>query len=302
MNTREWALLIFTILGQTAAGSLLVLMIVRTYVKSKADVEQADRFTDGPLYIIVPIMLLALLSSLFHLGSPLNIVKAVPNLGSSWLSREVVIAVIFVILGGLYTIMQWRKSGSDSLRTIIGWLAAVVGVIQVYGMGRVYMIRTQPAWNTLATPVTFFTTALLLGVFTMATALVVNYSRSSKASNNQLDLLRGVLQGLALASIILLGIEFLVMPLYMAYLSSLGSAAAESLSMMVSSFGGTLALRLITAFIGAGILAAYLYRNASIPGKENTLSTLVYSALILVLASEVMGRFIFYATHVGIGL
>jgi anaerobic dimethyl sulfoxide reductase subunit C len=300
MDTREWALLIFTILGQTAAGSLLVLMIVRTYIKSKAGVEQADQLTNGPLYIIVPIMLLALLSSLFHLGSPLNIVKAVPNLGSSWLSREVVIAVLFVIVAGLYAILQWRKAGSETLRTVIGWLAAVIGMFQVYGMARVYMIRTQPAWNTLATPVSFFATALLLGVAVMATAIVINYNRNLKGSNP--EMLRKVLQGLALASIILLGVEFLVLPLYMAYLSALGSAAAKSLSMMLTSYGGTLALRLILVFVGAGILAVLLYRNASIPGKENTLSMLVYSALILVLASEVMGRYIFYATHIGIGL
>lgn len=305
MNTREWALLIFTILGQIAAGSLLVLLIVRAYAVRKAGVEQADRFTDGPLYIIVPIMLLALLSSLFHLGNPLNIAKAVPNLGTSWLSREVVIAVTFVIIAGLYTLMQWRKIGGDALRTIIGWVAALVSVAQVYGMGMVYMIRTQPAWNTLATPMNFFTTALLLGVVTIAAALVVNHNRlnkDAKKAEKQLDLLRGALQGLAMASIVLLGVEFLVLPLYMGYLSSQGTAAMESLNMMIGTFGAMLALRLFLVFVGAGILAAYLYRNASIPGKENTLSTLAYSVLILVLASEVMGRFIFYATHVRIGM
>ena len=301
MDTREWALLIFTILGQTAAGAFIVLMIVHSYIKARAGLEQADRFTNGPLYLVVPIMVLALLSSLFHLGSPLNIVKAVPNLGSSWLSREVVIAVVFVILAALYTYMQWRKAGSDAARMTIGWITALVGVIQVYGMGMVYMIRTQPAWNTAATPVTFFTTALLLGVLTVAAGLVVVYNRT-QAGDKQVDLLRGILQALAMASIVLLGIEFLVLPLYMAYLSSQGSAGVESLNLMVGSFGATLALRLILVFLGAGILAAYLYRNASVPGKESTFPALVYSALFLVLVSEMMGRFIFYASHVGIGL
>jgi len=164
------------------------------------------------------------------------------------------------------------------------------------------MIRTQPAWNTLATPVSFFTTALLLGALIVAAGLIVSYSRSSKSPEKQTELFRRTLQGLALTSIILLGIEFLVTPLYMAFLSSRGNAAVESLNLIIGSFGLTLALRLILVFIGAGLLAAYLYRNASIPGKESTFSTLVYSALVLVLVSEVMGRFIFYATHVNIGL
>jgi anaerobic dimethyl sulfoxide reductase subunit C (anchor subunit) len=302
MDTREWALLIFTILGQTAAGTFLVLLIVRTFIKSRTGVEQADKLTLYPLFIVVPVMALALLSSLFHLGSPLNIIKAVPNLTSSWLSREVVISVVFTILAVLYTFMYWRKAGTEQVKTILGWITALVGIFQVYGMGRVYMIRTQPAWNTLATPVSFFTTALLLGVLTVAAGLIISHSRTTKAPAKQTELLRGILQGLALTSIVLLGIEFLVLPLYMAYLSSLGSAAMESLNLMVDSFGFTLALRLILVFLGAGLLAAYLYRNASIPGKESTFSTLIYSALALVLVSEVMGRFIFYATHVNIGL
>ncbi len=305
MDTREWALLIFTILGQIAAGSLLVLLVVRAYIVLKSGVEQADRFTDGPLFLIVPIMGLALLSSLFHLGNPLHIVNATPNLGTSWLSREVVFSVTFLIIAALYTLLQWRKIGGDILRTVIGWIAVLAGVVQVYGMGMVYMIRTQPAWNTVATPINFYTTTLLMGVVTIAAALVVNYNRlnkDAKKAEKQLVVLREVLQGLAIASIVLLGVEFLVMPLYLAYLSLQGPVALESLNMMVGTFGSMLALRLFFVFVGAGILAAYLYRNASVLGKESTLSTLVYSSLILVLASEVMGRFIFYATHVRIGL
>lgn len=304
MDTREWALLIFTILGQIAAGSLFVLLIVRAFAVRVAGVDQADRFTNGPLYIIFPIMGLALLSSLLHLGNPLNIAKAVPNLGTSWLSREVVIAVVFVILVGVYTLMQWRKIGNNVLRTVIGWAAALLGLAQVYGMSMVYMIRTQPAWNTLATPVSFMVTALLLGVATIAAALVVNHTLLNKGGNDeqQLEMLRKALQGLAIASIALLGVEFLVTPLYMAYLPSQGVEAMQSLEMMVGTFGITFALRLVFVFVGAGILAAYIYRNASILGKESSLSTLVFSALILILAGEVMGRFIFYATHVRIGL
>lgn len=305
MDTREWALLIFTILGQVAAGSLFVLMVVRAYAVSKVGVEQTDRLTDGPLYIVVPIMGLALLASLFHLGNPLNIAKAVPNLGTSWLSREVVLAVTFVILAGVYTLLQWRKIGNNTLRTVIGWIAVLAGLAQVYGMGMVYMIRTQPSWNTLATPVSFFVTTLLLGVATIAAALIVNHTRINKGDQKheqQQELLRKSLQGLAISSIVLLGIEFLVTPLYMAYLSAQGTEAVQSLNLMVGEFGLTFALRLIFVFVGAGVLAAYIYRNASILGKEGTLSVLVYSALVLILAGEVMGRFIFYATHVRIGL
>jgi anaerobic dimethyl sulfoxide reductase subunit C (anchor subunit) len=182
----------------------------------------------------------------------------------------------------------------------------VIGLVQTYAMAMVYMIRTQPAWNTPATPVTFFVTSLLLGVLAVAVALLVNYNviqkKDAMVADKQLDLLRSALQGIAITAIILLGIEFLVLPVYMAYLATQGTAALESLGMMTGDYGTTLVIRLLFVFVGAGLLATYLYRNASTAGKEKTVAALVYSAFVLVLAGEVMGRFLFYATHVGIGL
>jgi anaerobic dimethyl sulfoxide reductase subunit C (anchor subunit) len=305
MNTREWALLTFTILGQMAVGGLLALMIVRAYISSKAGAQEADRMTDGPLFMVVPIMGLALLASLLHLNNPGNIFGAVPNLGSSWLSREVVISVTFVVLAALYTFLQWRKIGSPGLRTVIGWITVVVGLVQTYAMGRVYMIRTQPAWNTFATPITFFVTTLLLGALAVTVALVVNYSvnlRKATSADKQLELLRNTLQGTAVSAIILLGIEFLVYPLYLAYLATQGTAALESVKILTGSYGVTLTIRLLLVFIGAGILAAFMFRNAVTMNREKVMPYLVYSAFLLVLVGEVMGRFLFYAAHVRIGL
>lgn len=302
MNIREWALLIFSILGQLAAGMLLVLLIVKTYAVRKVGVEKATQLTDVPLYMVVPVMILALLASLFHLGKLSHIVNAVPNFASSWLSREVVFAVVFIIVVGIYTLLQWRKVGSEGLRTAFGWISALIGLVLVYCTGIVYMLPTQPAWNTLATPVTFFVAALLLGVLGAATALMANYARVQKKETAQQDVLRSTLQWIAFAAIILLGINFLVLPVYMAYLSTQGTAALNTLNLLVGPYGATLVIRLLLVFAGAGVVAAYLYRNASIPGKEKTLATLAYSAFVLVLVSEVLGRFLFYATHYRIGI
>jgi anaerobic dimethyl sulfoxide reductase subunit C (anchor subunit) len=302
MEPREWALIVFTILGQLAAGAMLVVMILRAFATAKAGVKEADRFTDGPLYMVFPIMGLALLSSLLHLNNLKNIVGAVPNLATSWMSREVIISVTFIVVVGIFTVLQWRKIGSATLRDVIGWIAALIGVMQVYAMGLVYMIRTQPAWNTIATPISFMATALLLGVLAVAIALVINYrstqGKDAVAAEKQAELLHGALQGIAIAAIILLGVEFLVLPLYVAYL---GTYAAESLAKLTTQYGLTLALRLILVFLGAGVLAAYLYRNASAAGKEKTLAVVTYCAFLLVLAAEVMGRFLFYVSHVRYG-
>ncbi|HPP62581.1 MAG: dimethyl sulfoxide reductase anchor subunit [Chloroflexi bacterium] len=298
MVTREWALLIFTILGQMASGALLTLMLIRAFAIRKTNVQQANRLTDGPLFIVVPIMALALLASLFHLGNLINITKAVPNLGTSWLSREVIVAVVFVVLAALYTFLQWRKLSTELIRATIGWIAALVGQFQTIAMIMVYMIRTQPAWNTFATPITFLVTSFLLGVLVVAAALVATRAIGDET---QTDLLRSTLRGIAITSIALVGVEFVVLPIYVLYLSTQGASALQTMSSMFGTYTAVLVLRLLLVFVGGGVLGAYLYENAA-NGKERNLALLVYSAFILVLIAEAMGRFLFYATHYSIGL
>ena len=71
---------------------------------------------------------------------------------------------------------------------------------------------------------------------------------------------------------------------------------------MFGSYGLIFGLRLVLVFIGAGVLSVFLYQNAKTPGREKVMGSVAYAALALVLVSEVLGRYIFYAAHVNIGL
>jgi len=301
MNTREWALLIFSILTQLAVGMMLILMIVRAYAVRKVGAEKASQLMELPFYAVAPIMVLALVASLFHLGKVLNIIGAVPNLGSSWMSREVVFAVAFLILAAVFAFLQWRKAGAQLL-TIIGWITAFVGLVVLYCMGMTYMLPAQPAWNTLATPINFYLAALLLGALGTAVVLLVSYARMQDKGADVEGFVRNTLQTIAVVGIVLLGLEFLVLPLYMGFLSTQGVAALHSLGLMFSDYGVLLALRVIFVFAGAGVLAAYLFRRASISGNPKILANLAYGAFALVLLGEILARFLFYATHYRIGV
>lgn len=302
MDTREWALLIFSILAQLAVGMMLALLIVRNSAAKKLGEEKASQLTELPFYAVVPIMVLAMISSLFHLGKMVNIIGAVPNLGTSWMSREVVFAVMFMILVAVFAFLQWRKIGSTNLLMTTGWIAAAVGIVLIYCMGMTYMLPTQPAWNSPATPINFYLTTLLLGVLGTAAALMATYVRISKKNAALEQFVKNTLQTIAISGIILLGLQFLVLPLYMAFLSTQGTAAVETLRLMFSDYGMVLAFRVILVFAGAGVLAAYLYRRASIAGGEKSLTSLAYSAFALVLLGEILARFLFYATHYQIGV
>lgn len=306
MNVREWALIAFSIFAQMSVGSFLVLGVVHFFATRKTDEEQADRLSDRALLAIGPVLVLGLIASLAHLGNPINAYRAVANLGSSWLSREIFFGVLFAVLGGAFALMQWRKLGSTTVRHAVAWVATLVGLLLVYSMAQIYMLPTQPAWNSLATPVTFFTTTLLLGALATGAAFVANYAyvqrQEPECADVQCELLRGSLRWIAVASILLLGLEFLVAPLYVASLSAQGGAAAVSAGLMVNSYGAVFALRLALVFLGAGVLAMFVYQNALSPGQERVVGYLTYAAFGLVLVSEVLGRFLFYAIQVGVGI
>lgn len=305
MNTREWALIAFTILSQMTVGSFLVLGIVHFYAARKKGMAEADRMSDRALLALVPVLGLAMLASLFHLGNPLNAPRAVTNFATSWLSREILATVIFGVLAVLFTALQWFKVGPFSVRNIVAWLAAAVGLVQVYSMARIYMVLTQPAWNTIATPLAFFTTTLLLGSLAMGAAFVANYAieqrKSPGCADAQCELMRDALRGIAIASVVLLGVEFVVLPLYLGYLAIAGSAASHSADILVNTYGTLFVLRLAFAFVGAGVLGIFLYQNAKV-GTEKSMATLAYSAFAIVLVAEVMGRFLFYISEYRIGV
>lgn len=306
MTVREWALVTFTILAQMSVGAFVVLGFVHNYVRRKAGMEEANRMSDRALVAIILTLGLGLLASLLHLGNPLRAPTAVTNLATSWLSREILSGVVFAVLGAAFAIMQWFKVGTFAVRNLIAWLAAIAGLVLVYCMSRVYMMPEQPAWNTIVTPLSFYIATLVLGVLALGAAFVANYaylrSKNPEGAEVHLGLLRKVLQGFAIVAIVLVGLQLVMLPLYMGYLATGPAAAVASAKMMVGPFGLVYFLRLALAVIGAGVFGVFLYVTAGQPGKEKLMGTLAYGAFVLVLAAEVLGRVVFYATQKGVGL
>lgn len=306
MNAHEWALIAFTILTQMSVGSLVVLEIVHFFAVKKAGMEEADRLSDRAVLAIVVVMGLALVASLFHLGNPLNAPRAVTHLATSWLSREILTGVIFAGLIVIFAFIQWRKIGSMLLRNVFAWITAIVGLVLVFFESKIYMIPAEPAWNTLATPISFYATTFLLGCLAMGVAYVANYAYVKKktpdCADTQCELMRGALGGIAVAAIIFVGVELLVLPVYLAFLATGSPAAISTVKLFSGPFSMVLVLRLILAFVGAAIFGVFLYQNSKKVGQEKIMGYLAYSAFILVLVAEILGRYLFYATRVRIGI
>lgn len=306
MQTQEWPLIIFTILAQMSVGSFLVLGAVHFLAGRVKGAQWADRLSSYALLAIGPVLILAMAASVFHLGNILNAPRALLNLGSSWLSREILFGVSFAVLGGIFAIMQWRKIASFAVRNVVAVAAALVGVALVFSMAMLYMLPNQPAWNSWTTPVSFYATTVLLGLFAIGGAFVVTMRmlrrKDPSCEADVCGLVRASLKWIAIAAIVVLGVQVLVSSFHLVALAAGDPAMQETARMTVGQFGALLGLRIALGFVGAGVLALFIYQLASTPGRERLLGNLVLAAFALVLVSEVLGRYLFYSTHVGLGL
>jgi anaerobic dimethyl sulfoxide reductase subunit C (anchor subunit) len=228
----------------------------------------------------------AVLISMLHLGSPLRAGFALNNLGTSWLSREILLLILFG--GGVaHATLMWRRGwGSETSRIVVGRISVVLGLVLVYVMARLYMLPTTPGWNTIATPISFFSTSLVLGGCAVFASLVYLKSASPPPDN--------ALVIVVWALMILLGVEIVATPLQagVLYDHPMLIDHGDRFTMLNT----LLAVRVLSVVAAMGILIKFLSSSFQLP-RRWTLTTIV-----LVLFAEVVGRYIFYAFYYRIGV
>lgn len=108
----------------------------------------------------------ALSASLFHLGRPTHAFKALRNLRTSWLSREVALLSVFSGVSLAYAAAWMWVDPQGPLRSVrlaIGVAAVFAGLAGIYASGRLYLVPARPVWNSRRTLVAFFATGLSTG-------------------------------------------------------------------------------------------------------------------------------------------
>lgn len=189
------SLVAFTLLAQSgvgmfAGGTLLALAL--PYQAGFAPTGQVV----APVFLTGLILFgSGLLASLLHLGYPRNAWRALGNLRTSWLSREILLSGLFGVSGALAAGAWLFQAGSSSLRVALSGAAAIIGLSLVYAMARVYRLRTISAWDRPSTPLAFFRATLLLG---MLLAVVVALRHPALAAYREAYLPAIVTGGIAL--------------------------------------------------------------------------------------------------------
>lgn len=313
MNVHELPMIIFTILAQMSVGAFVVLGAIQVLarVRGRVSGEDLDRLTDPTLYAIGVTLVLGLIASIAHLGNLGNVINVVRHVGASWLSREIVLGIVFAGLGFVFAATQWFKWGSTGLRQALAAATALVGLALVFAMSMIYTtLEAVPAWNSWVTPVRFFTTTLLLGSLAVGAALMGTLmwrrqhgdgtAEEPVTDSRDLQIIATALRGIAVVAIVMLGVVFIVTPLHLAALSQ-GDAAAVASAEVFS--GAWFITRLLLVFAGAALLGLFVFRFSRSERSDPTpLAVVATVAFGLVFVGEFMGRSLFYDQMLRIGM
>jgi anaerobic dimethyl sulfoxide reductase subunit C len=320
----EWSLIIFNILGQMSVGAFLALGIAHFYAVRKAGLQHADLLSTRALFALGPILVFGMLAAVDHVGNPERTFNMINNLDTSWLAREVAAYGAFLVFGGMFAVLQALsffkleeklpfpeklRENFPKIRIALAWIAAFFGVVFVYCAAMIYydprIASLQTGWAHMHTPILFYVDMGLLGVLALGSAFIVNYlwiCRRGTADDElrqiQLGLLKQSIQGMVFASVALVGVLFVSIPIFLIYLGSeVGELNTAILTMLHTEFATLWFLRLFLAFTGAGVLSLASWYAVAQVGRERLMYFLVVGAFVCVLAAEVIARYLFYGRN-----
>lgn len=170
---KEWPLVAFTILGQTAVGLFWVFHLP-FLVRGRVPAYGWRMSWLVLLAAVVLLMVLAAAISLFHLRHPLRARFALSNVRSSWLSREILFELAFIALVAANAWSGGFLNPGRAVQWALLTTAGLAGALFLFSMAKLYMLPSVPVWGGVATPLAFLATTLVLGaVSTELTVRVV---------------------------------------------------------------------------------------------------------------------------------
>ncbi len=97
--------------------------------------------------VVVLMVTAGMLASIAHLARPLRAPRSLAHLGSSWLSREILVVSAFWALAVLWLVCELGGFPWSTAARGFHVAAIVVGVVLLWVIARAYRVHGQPAWD-----------------------------------------------------------------------------------------------------------------------------------------------------------
>lgn len=296
MRNKDWSLVFFTVLSQLSVG--VVISVTWLFI-----VQGDSRFLGllgphfkNPVLLALVAVAVATVTSFLHLGTPSNAPRSLNNLAGSWVSREI-LSLGFYSLGLLIVlILGWNSWAFETLSHLL-LLTSIFGIIFLWAMTRIYVIPTIPPWNSWYTPLSFFSTAICLGLIVI---LVVHYSVLVKKECVvcYAQFLSDPTSRLLLVSLALtLLIELVSGIVHQTRLAKINTGI-DRLALGRGNFYRLFLTRMVLIVLSLLVVSMFLFRL----NPDSHHAWVYYLLLALVVAQALLGRLLFFSSYFRLGV
>ncbi len=287
-------------------GALLVLWVIRAAARSSFAAKELDRLIRNPLLVILVTAFMGMVGAHFHLSKPFHSFLAILNFHTSWLSREIFFTILFFLVTAALWYVSRNQRHNQWLITNLGWLAIVFGLVVVYCMANIYILPSQAAWNLMTTLLSFFATTLLLGAMAIICLMVLDmvFAQIQKSPDLELHarLIKHSFKNLSFMVLVFVVLEIIISIFLIDLLEQGDMTARSSVELLFDLYMPLFILRglaLIYAAISLGYFVRRMYRQ---DGSLQGIMMPVYLSSVLIFVGEIIGRFLFYAVHIRVGI
>ena len=274
------SLIVMTVLTQLSVGAFVAIWLLQLLGESVALGRAA--------VVSLAVGSLALAAATLHLGRPIHAYRALRMWRRSWLSREVLLFAAFSKVAAAYAALLWFDvSGSAA----VGGVTALLGIAGVTASACIYRVPSRPAWNTRFTVVEFGLTAGIVGgLFVWAStgaggAWVVPGIVACATAQLLVQLLR-FFRCMASENLALRGTARLLSTVF----------SMHFVARAVLLVAGGIVLPLFVGGSTAGSAEAVLYGFGPLEVEYSVIGRI--AALLSALASESLGRYLFFVSVV----
>lgn len=294
----EIELVLFTTLGPSGAIAF-VLLLARAWMEGDAERRRRlEKALGAPLVLVI----IGLIASAAHLGTPSNALYVLTRVGKSPLSNEMAALVLFLGLGATWWLYSFAERPNRRLQGVLACAAGVAAVLFVASVGFAYSADTIITWSSPSTFVSLWLTSLVGGPL-LALAIEGVVVPEETRPRFALPVL-GIAGASLLASLVCMAMQRESMSGLANYMTTFEE--------LVPHFWWMFAAYLVCCAGGIALCAACSLGHHGVLGgvgaqvgseRAAIARRLVYGgAVILTFAGIFVMRFEFYMTHMTIGL
>lgn len=288
----HWPLIVMLVLTQLSVGAFLTGLVLETRLSPELGA-MFRRFHASSALVFG---LVALASSLLHLGRPQYAFRALIGLRHSWLSREIAAFGLFAGSAVLYAAAAWWTETPASVTRVLAGVVAVSGIIGWFCSTMIYVFTRREFWSFGRTATRFGLTTAGLGVAAAWLSILLLKMAGASPAARELVTQEGPVLATTLAVIV--SIKLVFEGASLRHLASRrNSPLTRSARLLMGPLSNVFLARFACGLLGGIVMPLFLANSPGAGSSADDLQVTIGVALLVVacLIGEFLERYLFFA-------